>query len=167
LDREAYLVTLQAARQVGVYSLGHIPEDPEVVHAKEALGAGLNEIAHLDQLTHEFLVDYDPGVRGWVEWELDTERIYEVVQGIVPGFSEQRELELLIEAGFTPFEAPAAGTEDTARITERMKADSNWGTIEVGNRADLILLSKNPLTDIRNSSSIHGVVVRGQRPFWL
>jgi hypothetical protein len=65
-----------------VYSLGHIPEDPEVVHAKEGLEAGLNEIAHLDEFTHEFLVEYDPGVRGWVGRELDTERIYEVVQTI-------------------------------------------------------------------------------------
>lgn len=86
------------------------------------------------------------------------------VEGIVPGFSEHRELELLVDVGLTPFEALAAATRDAAKIAERMNADSDWGTIEVGNRADLVLLSKNPLDDIRNSASIHGIMVRGR---WL
>jgi hypothetical protein len=86
------------------------------------------------------------------------------VEGIVPGFSEHRELLLLVEAGLTPFEALAAGTRDAALIAKRMKTDSNWGTVEVGNRADLILLSRNPLEDVSSSLHILGVMARGR---WL
>jgi imidazolonepropionase-like amidohydrolase len=39
--------------------------------------------------------------------------------------------------------------------------DGDWGTIDVGNRADLILLADNPLADIRNTRSQKGVMLRG------
>ncbi len=84
------------------------------------------------------------------------------VEGIVPGYSVHHDLELLVEAGFTPFEALAAGTRTAAEVAGRMGVESNWGTVETGNRADLILLSANPLENITNSRSIEGVMVRGQ-----
>ena len=80
----------------------------------------------------------------------------------MPGFSEHRELELLVEAGLTPFEALSTGTRNAAMIANRMKADSNWGVLSVGKRADLILLSKNPLNDISNTQHILGVMTRGR-----
>ncbi|HEX2217865.1 MAG TPA: amidohydrolase family protein [Gemmatimonadales bacterium] len=79
----------------------------------------------------------------------------------VPGFSTHRELEALVAAGLTPYQALETGTRNIARYfgTER-----ETGTIERGKRADLILLDADPLADIRNTTRRAGVVVRGR---WL
>ena len=254
LSRDSYFAALAAAREAGIYAAGHIPDDPEVVSTAEALKAGLNEIVHVDELVHEFLKDYTPGIQGWTEWEIDMDRIddivhivsesgaavtatlvtdetvllgledreelfnrpeYQVVrpeiidkwrsvgrfvnwqgqekyrrerlrplwnqltealhkrgvpillgtdsgvEGIVSGRSEHKELALLVESGLTPFEALAGATRDAAMITKRMGADGDWGTIAVGNRADLILIAENPLEDVTNTEKLQGVMVRG------
>jgi len=77
----------------------------------------------------------------------------------VPGFSAHRELDALVAAGLTPYEALRTGTSAVAEFL-----GSNTGVVAVGREADLILLDANPLEDIRNSRRIHGVVLRGQ---WL
>ena len=79
----------------------------------------------------------------------------------VPGFSTHRELESLVAAGLTPYQALETGTRNVARYfgTER-----ETGTIEKGKRADLILLEADPLADIRNTTRRAGVMVRGR---WL
>jgi len=77
----------------------------------------------------------------------------------VPGFSAHRELDLLVAAGLTPFEALATGTTAAAEFL-----GTNTGSVQVGKEADLILLDANPLQDIANSRRIHGVMLRGQ---WL
>ncbi len=59
-------------------------------------------------------------------------------------------------------EALSTGTRTAAQVAGRMGVEGNWGTVGTGNRADLILLSANPLDDITNSRSIDGVMVRGQ-----
>jgi imidazolonepropionase-like amidohydrolase len=76
----------------------------------------------------------------------------------VPGYSLYRELELYVQAGFTPMEAIQAATIVPARV---MKMDGELGTVEVGKRADLILLGKNPLEDIHNIRSVKIVVSGG------
>ena len=75
----------------------------------------------------------------------------------VPGFSIHRELDVLVSAGLTPFEALRTGT---AAVDEFLQ--SNTGIVAVGRAADLVLLDANPFVDIRNSRRIHGVMVRGQ-----
>jgi len=77
----------------------------------------------------------------------------------VPGFSVHRELDVLVAAGLTPFEALQTGTTAVAEFLE-----TNTGTVEAGKDADLVLLDANPLDDIRNSRRIHGVMLRGS---WL
>jgi imidazolonepropionase-like amidohydrolase len=74
----------------------------------------------------------------------------------VPGFSIHRELENMVAAGLSPFEALRAGTANPATFL-----DLDTGHIEVGRTADLVLLDANPLDDIRNSRRIHGVMLRG------
>ena len=74
----------------------------------------------------------------------------------VPGFAIHRELNALVSAGLTPFEALRTGT---VAVDEFL--DSNTGVVAVGREADLVLLDANPLVDIRNSRRIHGVMVRG------
>jgi len=74
----------------------------------------------------------------------------------VPGFSTQRELQVLVASGLTPYEALRTGTVEVARFLR-----SNGGSVEVGKDADLVLLDADPLGDIQNSQRIHGVMLRG------
>ena len=76
---------------------------------------------------------------------------------ISPGASLHDELALLVEAGLSPMEALQAATRNPGRF---LHIDA--GTIEVGKRADLVLLDANPLDDIRNVRRIHAVVLDGQ-----
>ena len=77
----------------------------------------------------------------------------------VPGFSLHRELEALVTAGLTPYEALRTGTAAVAGFL-----GSNGGIVAVNKDADLVLLDANPFNDIRNSKRIHGVMLRGR---WL
>jgi imidazolonepropionase-like amidohydrolase len=70
--------------------------------------------------------------------------------GIVPGYSNQRELELLVESGFTPLEAIRIGTLNGATFLGRA---NRVGSIAVGKDADLVVIAGNPATrigDVRN-----------------
>jgi imidazolonepropionase-like amidohydrolase len=75
----------------------------------------------------------------------------------VPGFSLHRELELMVEAGLTPFEALQTGTVNVARFL-----GLKTGVIETGYDADLVMLDSNPLEDISSTRRVHGVMVRGE-----
>jgi imidazolonepropionase-like amidohydrolase len=76
----------------------------------------------------------------------------------VPGHSLHREIELYVQAGFTPMEAIQAATIVPARA---MGIDKEVGSIEDGKRADLIILGANPLEAIRNIRSVEFVVTNG------
>jgi imidazolonepropionase-like amidohydrolase len=76
----------------------------------------------------------------------------------VPGFSLYRELELYVQAGFTPMEAIQAATVVPARV---MRLDQDLGTVQVGKIADLIVLGRNPIESINNIRSVERVVVEG------
>jgi hypothetical protein len=82
------------------------------------------------------------------------------VPGAVPGFSVHDELENFVELGISPYEALVAGTRNAATYLGR----DDFGTVEVGKRADLVLLEANPLEDIKNTQKIAGVMARGR---WL
>jgi imidazolonepropionase-like amidohydrolase len=81
------------------------------------------------------------------------------VSGMVPGFSIHRELEALVKAGLTPYEALATGTRNAATYFGTL---NSTGTIAVGKRADLVLLQGNPLQDIRNTGQPAGVMIGGR-----
>jgi hypothetical protein len=82
--------------------------------------------------------------------------------GIVPGYSIHDELRILVENGFSPYEAIATGTVNASAVVERMTGDGNFGTIEEGKRADLILVRDNPLEDITNIKEPLGVMAAGR-----
>lgn len=84
------------------------------------------------------------------------------LMGIVPGFSLHDELQILIENGFTPYEAIFAGTVQASKVIEAITGDNNFGTIEVGKKADLILVRYNPLQDIKNIKELLGVMAAGK-----
>jgi imidazolonepropionase-like amidohydrolase len=79
----------------------------------------------------------------------------------VPGFSTHQELQYLVAAGLTPFQALQTGTVNVARYLDQ--ADRS-GTVKVGAMSDLILLAGNPLQDISRTQQIEGVML-GKR--WL
>ncbi len=79
----------------------------------------------------------------------------------VPGFSTHRELESLVAAGLTPYQALETGTRNIAVF---FRTQQKTGTIEVGKRADLVLLDANPLAAVKNTASQSGVMLRGR---WL
>jgi imidazolonepropionase-like amidohydrolase len=85
----------------------------------------------------------------------------------VPGYSVDRELELYVQAGFTPLEAIQAATIVPARV---MKLEAESGTVEAGKRADFDILDRNPLQDIHSVRAVHRVVANGilydPAPLW-
>jgi imidazolonepropionase-like amidohydrolase len=78
-------------------------------------------------------------------------------QLLVPGFSEHREMELLVAAGLPPATALLAATRNGALL---LGVDS-LGRISPGKVADLVVLGGDPLADIRNSRKVERVMIRG------
>jgi enamidase len=97
--------------------------------------------------------------------------------GVIPGYSNQRQVELLVEAGFSPLEAIRIGTLNGAKYLGR---EARIGSIAAGKQADLVVVNGNPaasIADIRNVETVfkHGVgfdpqklveSVRGQVGLW-
>ncbi|HYG47856.1 MAG TPA: amidohydrolase family protein [Allosphingosinicella sp.] len=79
----------------------------------------------------------------------------------VPGFSLHRELAYLVQAGLTPYQALATGTREVARF---LGTPDDFGTVQPGRRADLILIEGDPLKDVANLRRRAGVMVGGR---WL
>jgi len=75
------------------------------------------------------------------------------------GEAPLREMELLVESGFTPLEAIAAATGNAAAFLYR---SDDFGTLKPGLQADLIVLRGNPLTDIRAIRTVERVMVAGR-----
>jgi Amidohydrolase family len=78
--------------------------------------------------------------------------------GVVPGYGDQRGLELLVEAGFTPLEAIQIATLNGARF---LGEDSTIGSIAAGKAADLIVLGGNPAQDINDIEKVETVYKDG------
>jgi len=76
-----------------------------------------------------------------------------------PGFSLHDELALLVDSGLTPL---AALQSATLRPAEFLGRTEDLGLIAPGKRADLVLLSADPLADIHNTTHIEAVWFRGK-----
>ncbi len=76
------------------------------------------------------------------------------------GFFEHWEMELMVEAGLTPMQVIQSASKNAA---EFLGVAKDFGTLEKGKAADLMVLEKNPLQDIRNTRTIHSVYVGGQK----
>jgi amidohydrolase family protein len=117
---------------------------------KDMYPAIMARYAFLEKLTRGFR---DAGVRLLVGTDaLNT--------GTIPGTSAHDELDLLVNAGLTPYEALRAATANAAEFL----GSRIIGTVTVGKRADLLVLDANPLETISNTRKIAGVVLRGA---WL
>ena len=76
------------------------------------------------------------------------------------GYGEHWELELMVQAGMTPVQVITAATKSSAEFLGR---DGDLGTLEQGKWADMMVLSADPLADIKNSRKIETVYVAGNR----
>lgn len=81
------------------------------------------------------------------------------VPGLAPGLALHQELAALVAAGLTPWQALAAATSVPAAW---LGVNEDQGTVEVGQRANLVLLDADPLADIRNTRSIAAVIFNGE-----
>jgi imidazolonepropionase-like amidohydrolase len=79
----------------------------------------------------------------------------------VPGFSLHREMPIMVAAGLRPFEVLQCGTRNVAEYFGTL---AETGTVDVGKRADLILLEANPLQNVGAVAKRAGVMVQGR---WL
>ncbi len=79
---------------------------------------------------------------------------------IYPGFSMHQELEIYTsKLGFSPMETLRIATYNPAHFYE---IEGKQGSIEIGQVADLVLLDRNPLEDIRNTRTVRAVISRGK-----
>jgi imidazolonepropionase-like amidohydrolase len=78
--------------------------------------------------------------------------------GVLPGFGDQRELELLVEAGLAPVAAIHVATENGARY---LGQQDRIGTIAPGKQADLVLIKGDPATHIEDIENVETVFKAG------
>jgi len=78
--------------------------------------------------------------------------------GVLPGFGDQRNLELLVEAGLTPLEAIRIATLNGAKFLDR---DADIGSVVIGKSADLVVLGGDPAKDIDNIEKVELVFKDG------
>jgi imidazolonepropionase-like amidohydrolase len=78
--------------------------------------------------------------------------------GVVPGYSNQRQIELLVEEGFTPLEAIRIGTLNGATYLGR---DARIGSIAAGKQADLVVIGGDPSKTIADVRKVETVFKQG------
>lgn len=76
-----------------------------------------------------------------------------------PGIGLHDELEVLVRYGLTPRQAPAASVVNGPAF---LGASERAGAVAAGKTADLLLLDRNPLEDIRATRAIRAVILKGQ-----
>jgi imidazolonepropionase-like amidohydrolase len=83
----------------------------------------------------------------------------------VAGFALHGDLQNMVKAGLSPYQAMVAATANPGSFAKAvLKRPKEGGTISPGSPADLVLLDANPLDDITRTTGIRGVMVRGR---WL
>ncbi len=78
--------------------------------------------------------------------------------GVIPGYSNQRQIELLVEAGFTPLDAISIATLNGAKYLGR---DRTVGTLAPGKQADLVVINGNPAASIGDIRKVETVFKQG------
>jgi imidazolonepropionase-like amidohydrolase len=85
----------------------------------------------------------------------------------IPGYSLHREIELYVQAGFTPLEALQSATIEAARA---LGVEAESGSLAPGKRGDVLLLDADPLADIHNTRKVWRTVAAGAvyspAPLW-
>jgi predicted amidohydrolase YtcJ len=110
--------------------------------------------ADMDRTLFQALENYQAMIKAGVNTGMGTDS---GPNGRFPGFNAHEEMALEVMAGRTPMDAIKSATSDNARWL----GDKTIGTIENGKWADLLVLEKNPLDDIRNTHMIAQVYIAG------
>ncbi len=79
--------------------------------------------------------------------------------GVLPGFGDQRGIQLLVEAGFTPAQAIQIASANGAKYMGKL---NQFGTVETGKRADLVVIKGNPETNIKDIENVEMVIKDGK-----
>jgi imidazolonepropionase-like amidohydrolase len=82
--------------------------------------------------------------------------------GRFQGFFEHLEMEMMVDAGMTPMQVIVSATGDAARCHRKA---GRFGTLASGAAADLLIVSANPLANIRNLRNIDAVWINGKKAF--
>ncbi len=80
--------------------------------------------------------------------------------GRFSGYFEHWEMELMVAAGLTPMQVIQAASKTNS---EALRVGKQFGTLEKGKAADLIVLNRNPLDDILHTRDIHSVYLAGRK----
>jgi hypothetical protein len=78
--------------------------------------------------------------------------------GVLPGFGDQREIELLVEAGFTPVQAIQIATENGAKY---LGQQDRIGTLAAGKQADVVLIKGDPSKHVEEIENVETVFKAG------
>jgi imidazolonepropionase-like amidohydrolase len=144
--------------------LGHAPEtplesfEPGFAHAPPALLANYRSVKNdTDAATARRRVrDAQTMVKALFDAGVP---IVAGTDGALPGYSLLRSIEMYVEAGMTPMQAIESATRVPA---ESMGLAKQTGTIEAGKRADMIVLTADPLAQISNIRKLRWVVANGR-----
>ncbi len=138
----------------------------EASHLSDDMRAFYTERRNIPWLSNFTDADFASAVEGFAVQDSLVRALVGVGAGVMAGtdtpplgFALHRELEELVRAGLTPYQALEAATINPARFFGR---EDGGGTVRAGSPADLVLLEGNPLEDIRNTRKIVGLVRRGE-----
>lgn len=108
----------------------------------------------MDRTLFQTLENYQAMVKAGINTGMGTDS---GPNGRFPGFNAHEEMQMEVMAGRTPLEAIKSATSDNARWL----GDQTIGSIQAGKWADLVVLERNPLSDIRNTETIAAVYIAG------
>jgi imidazolonepropionase-like amidohydrolase len=108
----------------------------------------------MDRTLFQALENYQAMVKAGINTGMGTDS---GPNGRFPGFNAHEEMQMEVMAGRTPMEAIKSATSDNARWL----GDKTIGSIQAGKWADLVVLERNPLEDIRNTQTIAAVYIAG------
>ena len=123
---------------------GKIKASPGTAVAKQQFEQGLRNLKLLSDGGVMIAMGTDSGT-GLGRWQ---------------GYFEQVEMELMVKAGMTPMQTLVASTGNAAKV---MGIDRELGTLQPGKRADFVVLTADPLADIKNTRTIESVWIDGRQ----
>jgi imidazolonepropionase-like amidohydrolase len=135
-------------------------EQPARLAAKTAEQAALPNLSALRRSFEFDRINIKKLVDGGVRVALGTDSGGDPNRFFIQGWAEHRQMELMVGAGLTPMQVIQAFSKGSS---EALRIDRDFGTLEKGKAADLLVLDRNPLDDIRNMRSINSVYLGGRR----
>ncbi len=141
--------------------------EPGVDHVAKPLAAALNGVGAPPEQADEAGKRYQAMLATLRELHRQGLTIVAGTDQAIPGYSLHRELEIYVQAGFTPMQALQAATSEPAKV---LGLEKDVGTLQVGKRADMLLLDADPLADIHNTRRIAKTIANGSvydpAPLW-